>query len=194
MERFLTVRPTVRGLLWLSFGTLLCSLPLLSEALQYDAAKTAMGQLWRPFTAWLVQLNLRHWLLNQWGLVVMGLLLPPRISLADGVGLVTVWLVASLTLWASDYGLYVGLSGLLYGWLVVLAAQSPYYSLPVRLVFIAAVSVKVCAENGWVSMPMPSSSWVGDFIEADIAYRAHLWGLLAGLGFSALRWLVPARS
>ncbi|WP_320824672.1 rhombosortase [Reinekea sp.] len=192
IARYLTVRPSLRGLLWLALATLLCTQPLVADWLQYDAAQTRAGQIWRPFTAWLVQLNLRHWLLNQWGLVVMALLVPPRWSVSDRLGLLTVWVVASLMLVWSDYGLYVGLSGLLYGWLVVVAARSPYYSSRVRLIFIAALTVKVLAENGW--LPLPSSSWVGDFIDADIAYRSHLWGLLAGLTFSALRWLVPARS
>jgi len=192
ITRFLTLRASLQGLLWLSLGTLLCTLPLVAEWLQYSAEQTRAGQIWRPFSAWLVQLNLRHWLLNQWGLVVMALLLPHRWSVSDRLGLVFVWLVASLMLVWSDYGRYVGLSGLLYGWLVVAAAQSPYYSARVRLIFIAALTVKVLAENGW--LPLPSSSWVGDFIDADIAYRSHLWGLLAGLTFSALRWLVPARS
>jgi rhomboid family GlyGly-CTERM serine protease len=194
IARFLTVRTSLHGLLWLSLGTLLCTFSPVADWLLYDAEQTRAGQIWRPLSAWLVQLNLRHWLLNQWGLVVIALLLPQRWTVSDRLGLVFVWLVASLMLVWSDYALYVGLSGLLYGWLVVVAAQSPYYSARVRLIFIAALTVKVLAENGWLPLPLPSSSWVGDFIAADIAYRSHLWGLLAGLSFSALRWLVPARS
>jgi len=181
-----TTNPVVLGLLFLSVVTLLCTIPVVSQWLLFDAELVVAYQIWRPITGWLTQLNFQHWMLNQWGLVVMAFLLPKRLNLRDLSGYLWVWLVASIMLWQSEYSQYVGLSGLLYGWLVISAFLSPYYSFWVRTVFISVLSVKVLSENGW--LPFSSTSnWVGEFIQAEVAVESHLWGLLAGLAFIAIR-------
>jgi rhomboid family GlyGly-CTERM serine protease len=154
----------------------------------YSAESTAQGQWWRPFSAWVAQLNLRHWLLNQWGVLVMLVLLPKQIKWTETLGFAVIWVFCSIALWLSDYANYVGLSGLLYGWLIFAAVLSPFYSNTVKLIFIAALSVKVFAENGILSLP--GSDWVGDYIGAEVAHLSHLWGLLSGYVVIVIRLIV----
>jgi rhomboid family GlyGly-CTERM serine protease len=165
-------------LLLLSIATLAGTLSWSLATLAYEADAFQAGQWWRPFSAWITQLNLRHWILNQWGIVVMVILLPKRLSWWQWTGFVVMWLVTSMALAMSDYSNYVGLSGLLYGWLIWSAFLSPFYTRWIKLIFIGALSIKVFSENGW--LPLPQSEWVGSFIQARVAHESHLWGLLSG--------------
>ena len=176
----------------LALLTLIGAFAPINELLSYERSFFVQGQYWRPFTAWLTQLNIRHWMLNQWGVVVMVLLLPKSISRLDWAGFALVGLCSSLLLATSNYDNYVGLSGVLYGWLIFAALLSPFYSTSIKVVFIGCLSLKVLSENGY--LPLPDSNWVGEFIQGQVAHESHLWGLLSGylalvLRLSALRFL-----
>lgn len=166
-------------LLLLSIATFLGTLPWALEWFAFHADTFQAGQRWRPYTAWLTQLNFRHWMLNQWGVVVMAVLLPKRLLWWQWLGFVVMWVFTSIALAHSSYESYVGLSGLLYGWLIWSAYISPFYSHWIKLLFISALSIKVFSENGF--LPLPQSDWVGGFIKAKVAHESHLWGLLSGL-------------
>ncbi len=166
------------ALLILTILTLIGTLSWPLDNLAFNAASLAEGQWWRPLSAWVTQLNFRHWVLNQWGVVVMAILLPEKLNRWQWGGFVVIWLFTSLALALSDYRTYVGLSGLLYGWLIWSAYLSPFYSWLVKVIFIGALSIKVFSENDW--LPLPQSDWVGDFIQANVAHESHLWGLLSG--------------
>lgn len=185
-------RPLQPGRVWLvglSLLTLLGTWSPVIELFGYDMTAVHQGQLWRPLTAWWTQLNLQHWLLNQWGLIVLWLLWPVRLSWACLLGYGVVWWVSSLMLALSDYDSYVGLSGLLYGWLVIAAIHTPFYPPWVRATFLALLSGKVMAEN---FVPgLSSTDWVGELISARVAHESHLWGLLSGWGVIGVGWLVP---
>lgn len=179
--------PTRFILVLLGLITLASSMDPLLGWFRYDADLANSGQWWRAVTAWVAQLNLQHWLLNQWGLIVMGLLLPERLSKSQLSGFVAIWLVSSVLLLRSDYSDYVGLSGLLYGWLIYAAVLSPFYSVSIRCVFIAVLSAKVLWEN---FMPTTDQSdWVGRFINAQVAHESHFWGWVSGVIVIAI-WLV----
>jgi rhomboid family GlyGly-CTERM serine protease len=167
---------------------MLASMPIIQAWLAYDADAFAQGQWWRAFSSWVTQLNLRHWLLNQWGLLAMWLLLPASLKLKVWLGLGFVWLFASVCLMLSNYDNYVGLSGLLYGWLVVCAVQSPFYERWVKWVFVLILSVKVISEN--LGLSGLEENWVGEFISATVAHESHLWGWLGGVSFSVGLWTV----
>lgn len=175
------ITPARLFLLLLSVAMFMGSTGLAQEWLAYDAEAFKGGQWWRALSSWVTQLNLRHWLLNQWGLIAMWLLLPAHVRRSTWIGLTFVWLVASLCLSLSDYDNYVGLSGLLYGWLVVSAAHSPFYELRVKAIFIGVLSVKVISEN--LGIAGLEESWVGDFISATVAHESHFWGWMAGIVF-----------
>lgn len=179
-------RPLWLMLLGLSLLTLIGALAPLNGWLEFRRAEWLDGQLWRPLTAWMAQLNLTHWLVNQWGLVLLALVMPPRPERADGLAFVWVWLCASLALLLSDYQQYAGLSGLLYGWLVWAVLRSPYYQRWLRWLVVAVLTVKVVQEN----LPGEhANGFVGDWIAARIAVESHAWGLIAGWLALLADWL-----
>lgn len=173
-------------LLCLSLLTFVASWSPVIAVAAFDAKLTAAGQWWRPFSAWICQLNVTHWAINQWGLVVMIFLLPKQLSWLRVSGFVWVWFASSLLLLQSEYVAYVGLSGLLYGWLVLAAFYSPYYSNLLKAAFIGVLSFKVLLENGLLF----GWSWRSEMLEAvlraPVAHQSHLWGLVSGLAFIAV--------
>lgn len=183
--------PTLIVLLGLSLLTLAGSWAPLSDGLEFRRADLAEGELWRPVTAWIAQLNLQHWLINQWGLVLLALALPPRLARADWLALGWVWLAASGALVVSAYDHYAGLSGLLYGWLVWALLRSPYYGMALRWGVVLVLSGKVLLEN-LASRPGVETSFVADLIQADIAVQSHAWGLVAGW-LALLAWSMARR-
>lgn len=179
-------RPVWLLLLALSLLTLVGALAPLNSWLEFRRSDWLAGQLWRPLTAWMAQLNLMHWLVNQWGLILLALVLPPRLSRADVLALVWVWLFASLMLLFSSYWQYAGVSGLLYGWLVWAVIRSPYYPRWLRWVVALILTAKVVQEN------LPGdhgSELVSAWISGNIAVESHAWGLSAGWTALACCWL-----
>lgn len=165
---------------------LIGSLPTISLVLEYQGSWIVEREYWRPMTAWIAQLNFKHWLMNMWGIGVMALLLPSRANTRDWLGLAVITLCASLLLLTSKYDQYVGLSGVLYGYLVWLAVISPFYSNSIKALFLVVLSSKVIVENGWIPFApefLVSEAWVATFIQGTVAVESHLWGLMSG-------WLV----
>lgn len=181
-------QPGRHWLIVLSVITFIGSLPAMVDLFGYEAELVDQGQVWRPFTAWLTQLNFSHWLLNQWGVVVLWLLWPRRLELRQFSGYLAVWLISSVMLALSDYQAYVGLSGLLYGWLTLAAVRTPFYPMWVKLVFLSMLSAKVLVEN--VLPQTDTNGWVGEFIAAEVAHESHLWGLISGWAAVLVGWIV----
>lgn len=171
--------PTLAWLLGCALLTLVASLQPITTWLAYDQAWLEERQLWRPLTASLAQLHLKHWLLNQWGLVIMALLLPARLGRADLVAVLCVWMAVSVSLPITAYSDYAGLSGVIYGWLIWSLLTSPHYPAWLLLSVALGVSLKVLVENVPGMSDLLNAS-TADFLDADIAVRAHLWGLISG--------------
>lgn len=148
------------------------------ETLRYDALLVEQGQYWRVVSAWFTHLNMNHWLANLGGLALLGLLLPAKASWRGVTGFSLVVFVCAWLLFKSDYQGYVGLSGVLYGWLLIAAYGSKAYPVWVRWVLAVVLVGKVSLENMAPSV-LPSS--VGDFIGGPVAVESHLWGVMAGL-------------
>lgn len=159
--------------------TLLATSQPLYETLYFDATLVSHGQIWRPFTTWLVQANVEHWLVNLWGLVVIAIVIPRRLSRVNVVGMTAIWLLSSVCLWLSDYQAYVGLSGLLYGLLFWSIAQSPFYGKPIKAAVLGAIIVKVVVENS--ALPWFKEAWLSQWIGSEIAHESHAWGLVSGI-------------
>ncbi|MHA7878490.1 MAG: rhombosortase [Saccharospirillum sp.] len=183
---------TLVCLLACSSLTLLASWAPLSSWLAYDQSWLEQRHLWRPLTASLAQLHWKHWLLNQWGLVVMALLLPARPRRADALAMAFVWLVVSASLPLSGYADYAGLSGVLYGWLIWSLLNSPHYPPWLMLTAAVGLSLKVVIENLPGGSALFNASTAA-FIDAEVAVRAHLFGLVSGwLAVLVARWRQPA--
>ncbi len=174
------VSATMWILLSISAVCLLGSLAPMSDWLDYQRPAVAAGEVWRPFTAWVAQLNPSHWLVNQGGLMLLALLLPGHWQRQDTLAIAWVWLASSLWLALGPYAQYAGLSGLLYGWLCWGLWRSPHYSGLIRLAVALILVTKVVTEN--LSGPYAGgASGVAGFIRGDIAVQSHLAGLSAGL-------------
>lgn len=171
--------PTLVWLVGCALLTLAASVQPLSAWLSYDQGWFERGQLWRPVTASIAQLHLKHWVLNQWGLILMALLLPARLARIDMVAFLFVWLTVSISLTVSGYSDYAGLSGVIYGWLIWSLLTSPHYPSWLLLTVALGVSLKVVVENLPGMSQLLNDSTAG-FIDAEIAVRAHLWGLVSG--------------
>ncbi|MCH8530182.1 MAG: rhomboid family intramembrane serine protease [Saccharospirillum sp.] len=171
--------PTLSWLLGIAVLTLLASLQPISAWLSYDQSWFEQGHYWRPLTASIAQLHLKHWLMNQWGLVIMALLLPARLARVDTAALLFVWLTLTASLPLMGYSDYAGLSGVIYGWLIWSLLTSPHYPSWLLLTVASGVSLKVMLEN-FTSMSHLLNASTADFLEADIAVRAHLVGLSSG--------------
>ena len=179
--------PTQRLLLVIALITFIGAWSPVNQWLEYEGEWSSAGEIWRPLTAWIAQLNPQHWLINQWGLVLMALLLPPRLERQDWLALSWVWLASSAALALSDYNQYAGLSGLLYGWLIWSLMRSPFYVAWLRWGIIGALSIKVGYEN----LVGQGDSFVADLIQANVAVQSHAWGLLAG--WAAIATYMAAR-
>lgn len=187
------VLPTLVCLIGCALLSLAASLQPISVWLSYDQGWFERGQLWRPVTASIAQLHLKHWVLNQWGLILMALLLPARLARTDMVAFLFVWLAVSISLPVSGYSSYVGLSGVIYGWLIWSLLTSPHYPSWLLLTVALGVSLKVVVEN-LPGMSQLLNATTAGFINADIAVRAHLWGLASGWVIGVYYgWLYKAR-
>ena len=175
--------PVQIALLLLSALSFIASFSAVVQWGFYHAELVVAGQWWRPFTAWFTQRDGLHWLINQWGVLVMLLLLPARLTRLQSLGFVVVWLYSSLCLLHSSYQAYVGLSGVLYGWLVLSAYYSPYYSRFVKAVFVAILLVKVLLENQFIFGLSWQSQTVTQLLQGPVAYRSHWWGISSGLAY-----------
>lgn len=151
-----------------------------TEYLRFDREAIATGQWWRIFTSHLTHLSLNHLLLNVAALALAAYVASPdtpvRVQLVQWCWL---FLVTGGGLWlfAPDLHYYVGLSGALHGAMIIAIAPSPYYSLRVRLIVIAVITVKVIWEQTGFYDDMANAGMIGGRTEA----RAHLFGAIAGL-------------
>jgi rhomboid family GlyGly-CTERM serine protease len=157
------------------------------EALRYDRAGLAAGQLWRLITGHLVHLSLEHATLNSLGLVLMWALFArdytPRqwclillgTILAIDAGL---WMRDSTVAW------YVGSSGALHG---VMAAGT--------LAHLRRGDLDGWLLAGFLVLKLGYEQWSGQlpFVEgAVVVVDAHLYGALGGVAVAA--WLRPRAS
>jgi rhomboid family GlyGly-CTERM serine protease len=153
--------------------------------LLFDRDLVADGELWRLVTGHLVHSDPAHLAWNLAALVILGGLLEWRAGLR-GWAFVGLFLAASLAidawLWwlAPDLRVYCGLSGVLNGLYVALAAllwQETRHPLFPLAVFGDAAKIAVEAIHGGALLPTTSWSSVPG---------AHLAGLAAGLIFVML--------
>jgi rhomboid family GlyGly-CTERM serine protease len=144
--------------------------------LRYDRTGLAAGQWWRLLTAHLVHLDLRHALLNTFGLVLMWALFArdysPRawgaILLGAVAGVDTgLWLADSTVLW------YVGSSGVLHGVMAAGALAKARRGEIEGGVLVALLAAKLAYEHWVGALPLAGT----DAVLVD----AHLYGVLGAL-------------
>jgi len=172
-----------RWLSWLILGLLCLIIYALSTenitALDYNRELIIDGEFWRLITGNFNHTNIYHVLLNVSALTVISGLHYRYYSpaayfslifiLSVGVGAGIFWLSPSTNL-------YVGLSGILHGIIIVGAiidVTKRYYS---GYVLIAGTVIKIINEQ-FFNSPIEMSQ----LIEAKVLTEAHLYGLITGL-------------
>lgn len=172
-----------RWLSWLTLGVLCLIVYGFSAenitVLDYNRELIINGQFWRVISGNFNHTNIYHLILNISALAVISGLhyryysgtayLSLILLLSAGVGIGIFWLSPST-------GLYVGLSGVLHGLIIVGAVidvTQRYYS---GYILILGTIIKVINEQMFNS-PIE----ISQLIEAKVLTEAHLYGLVTGL-------------
>jgi rhomboid family GlyGly-CTERM serine protease len=159
--------------------------------LAYDRNAVLDGQLWRLLTCHFVHLNLNHFLLDGSGFLLVWWVFQDVLTRR----LLAWWLGISAPicglLLLADPGLqgYVGLSGLLHGWLVI-ALLAGWRTAPwLHSLALLLVAGKLAYEQS----RFYDADYLGNLIHGSVYASAHLDGALTGLGIMLLlggwRWL-----
>ncbi len=149
------------------------------QLFQFDIVLQESGQWWRLITANLVHTNLYHWLLNSSGLLLIWWIFHGQLKPLSWLLLLLILAPAHLALlyWiAPDLKIYVGLSGLLHGWLAAAAIFDARGHFWVGYILIIGLIGKVAWEFFY-----GASAQVSQLIEARVATEAHLSGLIIGI-------------
>lgn len=154
--------------------------------LQYDREAVLAGEIWRLLTAHLVHLGPGHTALNLAALILVFWLLGGEFTLGQWawVSGFTVAMIALGFVWLRpELQWYVGLSGVLHGWLAAGATQRLRHGHKDGLILLGAVLLKGFYEQ--LAGPLPGSELVSG---GAVVVDAHWFGIVGGLiGVSSLR-------
>lgn len=166
---------------WLIVASVIILLPLLGDGLtavlRYGRQATLNGELWRLITAHWVHLSLVHAALNAAALLlILSLLRGPGTWFSLELGLLVGCQlgVGALLLLRPDVDWYVGLSGALHGYVLVLAVFG--YRYRTAWLILALLTAKVGLELGGGPSP-----WLEALIGGHVLVGAHLYGTVTGL-------------
>lgn len=152
--------------------------------LRFEPAAIRDGDLWRLFTGHLVHLGWTHAMMNLAALLLAARVLGPALD-AWGWAATTLLVLVAVDggLWraAPHVTWYVGLSGLLHGWIVAGVLVLARRGRPLMLVLLLAVAAKIAWEQ--LYGPTPASTALAG---GAVIVHAHLWGGLGGLAAGAL--------
>lgn len=157
------------------------------ERLAFDG-----GEYWRLLTAHLLHLGWGHLWPNVAALLLIGALFEDLFDYGDWLG---VGLASALTIDAGLYFLdpsvrwYVGLSGVLHGFVAAGALSSLRRGRSLGAVLAVGLSAKLVWEQTWGPMPFTATTTGGPVIVA-----AHLYGSAGGLVAAAVLQFVRPRS
>ena len=171
-----------------AFSLLLATLGLahtwVNPHLEYVRALMLDGQLWRLYSAHFVHLNHWHMLMNLGGFLLCAWFFTDvydRWLLAAWL-LVSPLLVSGLMLCVDQAsGPYVGLSGILHGWLVM-ALLLGFRTHPWLHALVLAL---VAGRLAWEQSPGYDVEYLRDWIDGRVYVNAHLYGALSGVLLAA---------
>ena len=164
----------------------------LIDGLRFERAAIADGQWWRLVSAHTVHLGLGHAVLNVLGLLLIAWLVGREYTFCQWL------LVSAVTIAVIDAGLwwllpelewYVGLSGVLHGWL----AAGIVIQLRRRELDAVLLAVLLCGKLVFEAL-FGSLPGAAETAGAPVVTDAHLYGAAGGaLGGILLSGVVPAR-
>lgn len=161
-------------------GLLVLGGDLAREALRFDRSGLADWQVWRAITGHLVHLGPGHFLLNAAGVTLVALLVAREFRPIDWVALSIASIVgisAGLWFFNPEIAWYVGLSGLLHGWLAAGIVGLVTHRRPDGWPLAILLAGKLAIEQ-WMG-PLPGSAEASG---GPVVVDAHLYGAIAGAG------------
>ena len=167
----------------LLFGAAIVALAIpgegLTSGLRFERAAIADGQLWRLLSGHVVHLGVTHAVLNAIGLLLIAWLVGREYTLRQ-------WLfVSAVTIAVIDAGLwwllpgldwYVGLSGMLHGWLAAGVVLQIGRRRPDAFLLAALLAGKLVFEALFGALPGSAETAGG-----PVVTEAHLYGAVGGL-------------
>lgn len=149
------------------------------EWFQYDRDAVLAGEIWRLVTAHLVHLGVGHTALNLVALFLVYWFLGNEFTLGQWAwvsGLAVAMIAVGFVWLRPELHWYVGLSGLLHGWLVAGAARRLWRGNKDGLILLSVVLIKGFYEQ--LAGPLPGSELASG---GPVVVDAHWFGILGGL-------------
>lgn len=161
--------------------------------LAYQREAILDGQLWRLFTAHFVHLNLNHFLLDAAGFLLVCWIFDDVLNSK----LLAIWALVSaplsslLFLFDGQLHGYVGISGILHGWLVIALIRGLRTNPWLHGIALTLVAAKLAYEQS----PFYDAGYLADLIHGQVYATAHLCGALIGvlIGLASL-YIAPPDS
>lgn len=153
---------------------------------KYDRLAIEAGEYWRFVTAHIVHLGKSHLNLNMLGFVLTWLLVGRNYSVLEWIFVTfTAVLIQSLGFWFLDTNMlwYVGMSGLLHGYMIAGAAKGFKTLRTESTVLAGLVVLKLIYEQ--FSGPLPGSESTSG---GSVVVNAHLYGALGGALAALVLW------
>ena len=160
------------------------------EWLTLTRAGVLEGEFWRVLSGHLIHLNWQHLGLNIVGLVLCQFLFRLPWQHLLGAAIVTAVVISCGLYFFTNYGYYLGLSGVLHTWLMVGALITLTSTQEKNLQILAgAVIVLVTGKVVFEQLMSPdvaSRAFLEQFINSHIVTEAHFLGLVAGIFYFAI--------
>lgn len=179
-QRLFVVLMVIISLLWLAGDSW-------RQALEYNRAEIADGDIWRIISGHLVHSNGWHLLLNISSLGLIGLLFGSQLNARLwAVAFVFCGLVVSGAYWfiSPEYNSYVGLSAALYGVIIIGALEDLQENPWIAAALLLIVTGRVI----WQQFDGASPE-LAELVESRVAIESHLYGMLAGYFYALLLWI-----
>jgi rhomboid family GlyGly-CTERM serine protease len=146
------------------------------------------GEWWRILSAHFVHLGWGHLWLNLAALLLIAMLLEETLSMTEWVATTLVAALAidlGLYLWNNDVKWYVGLSGVLHGYVAVAAMRLLEERPGLGIVLGLGIGLKLVWEQAVGPIPFTQASAGGPVVVA-----AHLYGAAGGVAVAAAGFLL----
>ncbi|MCK4585805.1 MAG: rhombosortase [Gammaproteobacteria bacterium] len=150
---------------------------VMSQLLRYDSSFEIENEIWRLLTAHFIHLDWTHLSLNLTGLWVIWWLIGHSLKEYQWILVILILSIAitlGLKVWSPTIFWYVGLSGLLYGMLVVGAIADIRVGFSLNLFLLILVVTKITLEQFGSTLSLIEAG--GSVVVID----AHLYGAMTG--------------
>ncbi|MDN4504163.1 rhombosortase [Alteromonadaceae bacterium BrNp21-10] len=160
--------------------------------LVYEREAILQGQWWRLITGHFLHSNFNHLLLNSGGVILLWALHGDDYKTSSYLYLMLIMTLGTglgLLILSPQMQWYVGLSGALHGLFVWGARQDIKHGRRSGWLLMLGVIAKIIYEQA-----VGASTELAQFIDANVAIDAHLYGTICGLIWISTTWLISRRN